>query len=149
AWLNDDGTHEPLDIAYSGYGTIRVSPDGRRMALDAGDVGRLDIWYYDFERKTLPRLTTDPNADFAPIWLGNSETIIFESIRDGAWALYRQKISERDAELIMTFPEEQPFPNWASPDGRELLLTLIRGEISDIYKLTIEPEPALQPVLNT
>src|SRR5690606_17393746 len=91
----------------------------------------------------------DPNADFAPIWLGNSETIIFESIRDGAWALYRQKISERDAELIMTFPEEQPFPNWASPDGRELLLTLIRGEISDIYKLTIEPEPALQPVLNT
>jgi eukaryotic-like serine/threonine-protein kinase len=61
------------------YRQIRVSPDGRRLALSASG----DIWIYEFARATLSRLTTDPRSDTNPLWTPDGERIIFTTFRAG------------------------------------------------------------------
>jgi serine/threonine-protein kinase len=65
----------PLDA----YRTVRVSPDGARLALATED----DVWIYDFARATRSRLTTHPAQDTSPLWTLDGQRIIFTSTRSG------------------------------------------------------------------
>ena len=58
------------------YAYPRISPDGRRLAVDIRDQDQ-DIWVWDFDRETLTKLTFDPAADVAPLWTLDGQRIIF------------------------------------------------------------------------
>ena len=64
--------------------TIRLSPDGRRMAasIASSDTGRRDIWMGDLERGTLTRLTSE-DWNFSPVWTPDGRRITFGSSRGG------------------------------------------------------------------
>src|SRR5262249_44962746 len=78
---------EPTNIS-----TVRLSPDGRRAAIDLQDAdGRLsDVWVFDLERNSPSRLTFDLASDGLPIWSPDGSRIVFSSNRggNGQWNLY-------------------------------------------------------------
>ena len=74
------GQRTPLPKLPPGeYSDVRVSPEGRRLALTLRD----DIWIYDVVRTTLTPLTVDPARDKSPIWSPGGERIILTSRRRG------------------------------------------------------------------
>ena len=69
----------------SGFQNPRLSPDGKQLALGAGD----DIWLYDIERQTSSRLTEE-GANSYPGWTPDGTAVTLGSDRSGTFDLYQK-----------------------------------------------------------
>ncbi len=63
AWVTLDGDETLLPAPRRTYGSISVSPDGTRIAVDIGDGSQRDIWIYRLDEGPLTRLTFDEDLD--------------------------------------------------------------------------------------
>ena len=62
---------------------IRVSPDGRRLALITGSGGEMgDLWVYHTDGRPATRLTFG-GSDAQPVWVQGGNRIAFSSTREG------------------------------------------------------------------
>ena len=122
-WVSLDGQEEALDAEPANYETVRVSPDGSRLALDRDG----DIWTYDTTRGTFDRVTTDAASDYAPVWTRDGARLIFGSERGGSdelfWTLADgtgtpERIASSEGNVLLTQPEA------VTPDGTTLLFSL-------------------------
>jgi Tol biopolymer transport system component len=99
----------------------RLSPDGRRVALDTRDQQN-DIWIWDFERRVLTRLTTDPSSDFYPVWSPDGRRIVFASQRAGQLNLFSQPADGTGTAERLTTSATAQAPLAFTPDGKSLVL---------------------------
>ena len=54
-WVDRNGGEEPLPLEPAVCRVARVSPDGRRIALDRGRPGNREVWIFEVETGTLAR----------------------------------------------------------------------------------------------
>ena len=121
--VDRQGRSSPLPgLPLDAYRTVRVSPDGTRLALATED----DVSIYDFARATLSRLTTDPTHDTSPLWTPDSQRIVFTSTRAGYPELFvrradgtgsDERLLGRAKDLLDLLPD-----GW-SKDGKQLLFS--------------------------
>ena len=81
-WRTRDGTESPSGLQPRAYGHFRLSPDGRRIAVNVRDPD-LDIETCDLVTGTCQGLTTHPTQDYHPRWEPGGSRIVFSSSRDG------------------------------------------------------------------
>ncbi len=103
---------------------LSATTDGRKICA-VHSVSQPDI--YVAEMAAAPprlihkrRLTLDQKADYPHGWSADGKTVFFESSRNGSWDIFRQRIGERNAELVAGTPREE-FNSVLSPDGKWLL----------------------------
>ena len=90
--------------------TAELKPEG-------GHVGRMR------------RLTLNDNDDFAGQWMADSRTMLFSSNRNGGWGIYKQRLDQTDADLVVTGSDYKENP-LMSPDGSWILyLSSSTGDI--------------------
>jgi serine/threonine protein kinase/Tol biopolymer transport system component len=82
-WMDAGGNFTPLRETPADYGSLALSPDGKRLAMDIRSSKRTDIWIYDLERDTLTRLTFAADGNFRPVWTPNGERIVYNSSEKG------------------------------------------------------------------
>jgi serine/threonine-protein kinase len=82
AWVDRDGHEEPIDAPARAYLNVRLSPDGTRVAAEIDGDGH-DIWVWDFARKTLTRVTSDPGTDEGPVWMPDGRRLVFKTEAGG------------------------------------------------------------------
>ena len=135
------------------YGSIRLSPDGRRAAISrAGPGGGADLWLLEVERSVFSRFTFHPGINYYPVWSPDGRTILFAS--SGPQNLFRKESSGAGNEQRLTqSPNIQVSTDW-SADGRWALYHEIAPDTArDLWVLPITPEgrPAGQakPYLRT
>ena len=80
-WVDRDGTEEVLSAEPRGYEYMRISHDGRRVAVDEANLGG-DIWVWDFASETSVRLTAGEASEQYPVWTSDDARIA--STRSGA-----------------------------------------------------------------
>ena len=90
-WVDRQGHEEPIKAAAPRfYSSPRLSPDGKRIAVDIRDQDN-DIWVFDFSRETLQRVTSDPGIESAPAWIPDGQRLVFTSRAGGVTgALFSQ-----------------------------------------------------------
>ncbi len=81
------GRSETLPIPPRAFATLRLSPDGRQIALNTFGRDR-DIWLYSLAREMLTRLSL-PGRLNVPIWSRDGYWITYASSTAGADKLYR------------------------------------------------------------
>ncbi len=122
AALDRHGQGSPVTgIPAGSYHDVRVSPDGSRLAIATQD----DVWTYDLTRATLSRLTTDPAADTGPLWTGDSQRIVFTSVRAGYPEIFWKPAdgTGRDERLLTRGKDLLDLRGTAwSLDGHQLLI---------------------------
>ena len=115
-WLDAKGKKVPLGAKPDRYGTVYLSPDGKRLAMAVDGGGGRDIWVYDPERDARTRLTFGPSYD-DPIWSPDGKYVVFTSIGKGIFqarsdgAGQPQPLIESKAALL---------PQAFTPDGKRL-----------------------------
>jgi Tol biopolymer transport system component len=120
-WLERDGQSKPLLRKPGRYTRPRLSPGGRRLALDVRDSASRDIWIYDIPRDTLTRLTFDvggvaPNPVSNPVWTPGGRFLVFE----GKGGMYWTRADGAGMPQRLTDPKNRQVPWSFSPDGKRL-----------------------------
>lgn len=122
------------------YSDLRLSPDGRRLAVGRGDPG--DIFIYELARRGGTRLTFDPADDGSPIWSPDGTRIVFSTAHRtrGQHNIY-QKLSSGTSseEMFLESGIDVSTEDW-SPDGRFILYSkgdIVGGSQGDIWILPL------------
>ena len=80
-WVDRDGHEEPLGLEPAHYSSLRLSPDGSKVALNKM-YKNPSIWVYDLTRGTLAPQTFE-GFDAFPAWAPDGESFAFLSFLDG------------------------------------------------------------------
>ena len=126
------GTVEPLVDAPQPFRRPRITPDGRRLALEMHSANH-SIWTYDFARGALTRLISGFN-NYGPLWAPDGSALAFTSDTRGQNDVYMSP-GDGSGEPELLTPDEGPAAyaiSW-SPVGRFLLYVAFspktRGDI--------------------
>ncbi len=118
-WVDRQGREDPIPAPPRNYVIPRLSPDGRRVALDVRDQEN-DIWIWAFAGQTLTRLTFDPSLDQFPVWTPNGARVVFSS-GSPANLFWRAADGTGAAERLAEAPTEMLGHSF-SPDGTRLVV---------------------------
>ncbi len=148
-WVDRSGHEEPIAAPTMDYIYPRLSPDGRRVALDLLNDGDRDTWIFDLTRGTLERFTHDPAGNPISAWSPDGRYVAFGSDRFGVTNLFRQLADgSGEPEQLLTSRRVQ-MPISFAPDGRLLYSEAVPGQQRDIYALSLEGERRSQPLVAT
>jgi serine/threonine-protein kinase len=114
-WVNRKGEKEPLSAAPDRYSTVRISPDGTRVALTVGPTPKYRIWVWDVVRETMTRLTFDEGTDnMAPLWTLDGKRTVYASSRENILLgdlYWKASDGTGDAEKLASSPDRGLFPS--------------------------------------
>ena len=84
SWLSRSGAVTPVGIeVVSAAASVRISPDGQRLAVVAGERARRDIWIVDPVRNTRSPLTDGAIEHQEPAWTPDGTQVAFVAARVG------------------------------------------------------------------
>ena len=147
-WVDRQGRSEPVIAPPRTYRFPRLSPDGRKLALQIHVGSEDDLWIHDFAHATVTKATFDGRSR-CPVWSPDGEWLLFSSLQtSGVLNLFRLRADGTgNPERILTNDNHQ----WAgsvSPDGRQLVYMQSDHETEgDLWKTPLngagQPEPVI------
>jgi Tol biopolymer transport system component len=132
----------------------RLSPDGRRLALQRVDglFNNPDIWVEDLERDTRVRITTDPAPDIQPVWSPDGRQLAYVSGHLPGRAGNRMlSIAAADGTGVLQTlpcPAEYCEPTDWSRDGRQLLVNTRDANGWNIWTVPLDEGGRAQSLLS-
>jgi Tol biopolymer transport system component len=136
-WLDSSGKTLPLPVTSDTYTSLRLSPDGQRLAVSVNSKGN-DLYVYNIPRDQMTRLTADGQTNLNPVWTPDGNHLVFTSRRGLSWI---RADGGGEAQLLLpgNFP---PVPSSFSPDGKRLAYSTrdpdSPGANSDIWLLPLD-----------
>jgi eukaryotic-like serine/threonine-protein kinase len=130
------GKSEPLKLPAGRYAYPRVSPDGKRLAVETNDGRETNVSVYDLSGTSSPRRLTFGGNNRYPIWSADGRRVTFQSDREGDRAIFWQPADGGTAERL-TKPEQgvsHVAESW-SPDGRTLLFSAVKNTDVSLWML--------------
>ena len=133
AWVNRDGAATPITAVKGLLTSVRLSPDGRRLAFGSSE-GDADVHVYDLTRNSLKRITFAPVFEGTPVWTRDGTRIVYASDRGAAVQMFWKRWDDprgAPGALAQQPPEDEALapgeyariPHAWSPDGRLLAFT--------------------------
>jgi len=115
------GRATPLQDQPSTYHHPRVSPDGRRVALDITDPESRDLWIVDVGDRRMTRLTVGETAN-DPYWSPDGRRLAYTSLRGAVRSIFvRNADGSGAADSVYGDQNDHSSGSWA-PDGRTLVV---------------------------
>jgi serine/threonine-protein kinase len=149
-WVDRMGNEEPIDVRPDRYASVRLSPDGNRVAVVIGGnpiAGEpRDIWILDLRTNDISRLTTDGQSD-APIWLDN-ERILYRAtpIPVGVFVAHVEGGEPQLVRRSTTAPTA--YPLGLTPDGRTLVVLYAPTlQQQNLFTLALDGDGDYTPLL--
>jgi eukaryotic-like serine/threonine-protein kinase len=144
-WVTRGGLEQPLPAPPHEYDNPRISPDGKRVAVEIGP----QVWVYDIARDTLTRLTFAGSTNNNPIWAPDGTRVAFYSNASGQANLYWQMADGSGGLERLSTSERGQIPTSFSPDGQHLAFhALDPNRQRDIWVLSLSDHKE-QPFLQT
>jgi serine/threonine protein kinase len=128
-WLDRKGRELGTLGEIGGYVDVRISPDGRKVAVTKRDPSRgqnMDVWVLDASRGTGYRVTTERTDEFNPAWFPDGERLVYVSDHVGFYDLYERPAAGGPEKPLIQTKADKVLPTVA-PDGRHLLFALSEG----------------------
>ena len=142
-WFDRSGKQSGAVPGADAYASVRISPDGKRLAYYLDSAG-YEVWSYDLTRGVKTALTFGAGSGQGnnyPVWSPDGRSIIYCSYRNGSYGLYK-KASDGSGteEPLLEGVSRIRFPTDWSPDGK--FLTYIEGALGGwaIWMLPLEGE---------
>jgi Tol biopolymer transport system component len=133
-WVSRNGTEEAVAAPARGYVQPRLSPDGRRIAVDTADDEGNQVSLYDLTRDTLSRFTFEGKVNVDPVWTPDGKRIAFASNREGSLSVFWQSADGSGGlERLTNGAADIPI-SW-SADGRLLAFLALGSAGDDVFVL--------------
>jgi eukaryotic-like serine/threonine-protein kinase len=153
-WVDRKGAARPVDVSAKAFFDLRISPDGKQVALVIRDANALkgpnpdaEVYVLDLARGALTRITFSKPGETAtrPIWTSDGKRLIYSSGD-------RTKLSWRaadgsGAEELLYSNDEQVRPEALLADGRLLFERGTFTTASDLWVLNLSGDHKAAPFL--
>jgi len=129
AIVDRNGTMRTLEVPKAIYRSPRVSPDGRRIAVETiSDAGQNVIWVYDLSGTAAIRRLTQEGNNSRPVWTPDGRRIAYGSDRDGKPGIFWQLADGSGLPERLTTAEQgfQQYPESFSPDAKVMSFARVR-----------------------
>jgi eukaryotic-like serine/threonine-protein kinase len=123
-WVDRSGRELGTLGEVGGYTDVRLSPDGRKVAVamrDRAHGHNLDVWVLDVSRGTGTRVTGERSDEFNPAWFPDGERLVYASDRTFFYDLYQRPASGGPETILVQTRSDKTQPT-VSPSGRQLLV---------------------------
>ncbi len=151
SWVGRDGDPQPLPFDPRASGTVALSPDGRRIAVevaDGGGGGEWDIWVLEVERGGQLRLTSDGGSRY-PVWSADGEWVYFARGDATSHDIWRQRSDRSQPAEVVLEAEGGQSPRAISSDGKWLAYGQGGVPRRDIGLVALGEEAAPQLIVAT
>jgi serine/threonine-protein kinase len=154
-WLDSSGKTQPLYATPGSFSDVKLSPDGKLLAVSVDTGSGQHIAVLDIERQTLSNLSFLPGTNVAPVWSPDGKYLVFRSYTPKGLGLYWTRADGSGEAHRLSDGKSSETPQCFSPDGKRLILVQEgEGTGSDIWSAPIEgdrdhphlgkPEPFLR-----
>jgi Tol biopolymer transport system component/predicted Ser/Thr protein kinase len=129
-WVDRKGRELGTLGEVGGYEDVRISPDGRRVAVALRDPSHgqnLDVWVLDASRGTGSRITAERTDEFDPAWFPDGERLVYVSDHVGFYDLYERPANGGAEKILVRSKQDKILPT-VSSDGRHLLVGVPEGD---------------------
>ena len=135
-WLDAAGKSQPLAAKPGVYGTVHLSPDGKRLAVGDGQAARgQGVQVYDLQRETWSALTFDRGLFINPVWSPVGRHVVFGSTDGLLWT--RADGSGQPQQLISA--NLIHVPGSISPDGTRVAYFTVGGQATSVNQIWTVP----------
>jgi Tol biopolymer transport system component/predicted Ser/Thr protein kinase len=114
-WVDRTGVEQPVAAPPRSYGSVRLSPEGQRIALVIPGQG-LQLWVYDLARGTLRNLTSEGSGG-SPAWTPDGKRLIF-SPPSGTSVVSTPADASDPPSILASVESGRVTPTSVSPDGK-------------------------------
>ena len=97
AFVERTGAVQKLKLPSGRYDLVRVSPDGKLLALGIDDVSGANVWIYDLLKGTALRQLTFGGRNRYPTWTPDGQRVVFQSDREGDLGIFWQRADGTDS----------------------------------------------------
>ena len=104
--ISRGGNVEQVPLPPNVYSSLRVSPEGRRLAFGTDDGKEAVVWVYELSRTAVARRLTFGGANRFPIWSGDGQRVVFQSDRENDPGLYWQQADGTGTAQRLTTPDQ-------------------------------------------
>jgi serine/threonine-protein kinase len=134
-WLDGAGKTELLRSEPSYYVSLRLSPDGNRLASIVSQGTNSDLWIYDWQRGSKTLLTNGMDADGYPVWTPDGRFVVFQS----AGGIFWTHADGAGKPQPLTRSTTLQLPSSFTPDGTRLVFCeMTPGAGGEIRTVRIE-----------
>ena len=131
------GGAQALTLLAGSYRYPRVSPDGKRVALESSEGREAYVSIYELSGKTGPTRITYGSNNRYPVWTDDGKRVVFQSDRNGDPAVFWQPIDGGQADpLTKPEPGTTHVPEAWSRDG-VLLYSVRKGSTTTLWTLSM------------
>jgi serine/threonine-protein kinase len=141
------GVATPLVRETSAFYHVRLSPDGRALALSI-DNANMSLWVYDVGRGALTRLVSGAN-NWQPVWHPDGRRLTFSSDRKGVMNLFSAAADGSGEVQRLTHGGRAQTPESWTPDGRTVAFSELSEKTGDDIWLLEEGADVGRPFLGT
>jgi serine/threonine-protein kinase len=143
-FMDRTGALEKLQLPSGRYEVVRVSPNGRLLALGIDDVSGSNVWVYDLVRGTAMRQLTFGGRNRFPIWTADGQRVVFQSDREGDSAIFWQRADGTDSAVRLTRPEPgvSHVPESWDPTRDRFLLGASTGANTSLWTFSVPEQKA-------
>ena len=123
-WLDRKGVEQGTVGPLKDYVDLRLSPDGRLLAMSARDrrLGTSDIFVNELDRDLTRPLTSDRGTENGPIWSPDNKAVVFAADRHGPPNLHLRAADGSPGEREVVPPASGPLAGGSiTRDGRSVV----------------------------
>jgi len=136
-WVDRNGAEEPIPAPPRLYLRPRLSPDGRRLAIEITGA-KTDIWIYDLSRETLTPLTFEGDKIHAG-WTPDGKRAVYSTDTHLYW---KPSDGSGPEELLVENQGGFSAPS-VTPDGKLVAYHTVTSQTNrDIWALPLESDPS-------
>jgi eukaryotic-like serine/threonine-protein kinase len=137
------GGAQAMNLPVAAYAYPRVSPDGKRLALEINDGKEVNIAVYELSgAASVRRLTFGGNNRF-PIWSADGRRLAFQSDREGDLAVFWQAADGGRADrLTRPEPGTAHVPESWHPRGDTFLFSVAKGPEVSLWRFSVPDRQA-------
>ena len=141
-WTDRSGHTVPVLAQRKDYGNPKLSPDGKMIVMEIGNLPRQDIWSYDLDRQSWRRLTSE-GVNVNPVWSADGSQIAYTSDKGGGFHLYAIRSDGRSPAVQLT--SRQPWDFATSWSADDVILTVEQSGMTlrDIF--AVQPHVRSSP----
>jgi Tol biopolymer transport system component len=127
-WVSRSGEATSIDpswrvnVSVTGSG-LRISPDGRSVAVMRNVDGNDDIWIMRLPDGPLERLTSDELPESSPSWSPDGQVVTYERIGSGLW----QSRADGTGSPRLLLAYDGAYQARTSPDGEWIVFRTLSG----------------------